>query len=274
VLGPAAAGAATLVETRDDALGRTWVLAADHAPFPFEGMPWTDNTVLVFVPRGFVAPGGANGQVDMLWFFHGNDNTVHSAWKRHGPHRQLVESGRNAILVAPQLAVKAHDSRAGKLETTGGFGRLTAEVLAFLAARKVLPNGTRSGRVVLSGHSGGFQPAAKSADLGGVDVHEIILLDAMYGFSRRFGQWIAGGKSRRFVSWYAGRLPTKWTRKLLTRLDRARISYRHLKRDSDLTDEVLRTERLVFVRTQTGHSAVTRYLQRALSTSGLRPIPK
>ncbi|MFT5433117.1 MAG: hypothetical protein ACI9OJ_003822 [Myxococcota bacterium] len=262
---PRWARASKLVRTTPDSLGTTYEFQLKHAPFPFKGAPYKDNTVLVFVPTGFKAA----ATVDVVWFFHGNDNTALSAYGRHKPHHHLARSKKNAILVAPQAAVMAHDSRAGKLETSNGFSRLSLEIFEELASLKVVPEGARSGTVVLSGHSGGFQPAAKSADIGGVEVHEMYFFDAMYGFSRRVANWIAGDPNRRFVSWYAGRLPTKWTTDLQRRLKRKRIDYRDLRRDAELTDDILSGHRLVFIRTQTPHSKVTQNLERCLRSSRL-----
>lgn len=261
-------GEKKVLDRQASALGVLYRMRLTHAPFPSPPLPWTDRTVLVFVPRGFVA----SKRVDLAFFLHGNRNTVDSAWRKHQPHAQLVASRKNALMIAPQLAVKASDSRAGKLEKPGGCHRLCAEVLTELEALKVVPAGATSGRLVLGAHSGGFQPAAKCADLGGLDVHEMYFFDAMYGFSRRIGQWLAGGKERRFVSWYAGRLPTRWTHRLMTRLDRGRLSYLHRKTDRETSDADLRDHRIVFVKTQTPHGQVTRNLRRCLETSGLRTL--
>ena len=265
LVGTRGAAAFDLVHREVGELGTTFRLRLKSAPFPSPPLPWKDPTALVFVPKGF----RPSKTVDLAFFFHGNRNTVDSAWRKHTPHIHLARSGKNALMVAPQFAVKASDSRAGKLEVPGGFARLCAELLAGLADSKVVPPGAVVGRTVIGAHSGGFQPAAKCADLGGVEVHEMYFFDAMYGFSRRISEWLARDRKHRFASWYAGNLPTKWTRELMVALDRRRIPYLSRARDGDLTPEDLTARRIVFVQTQLPHGQVPGYFTRCLATSGL-----
>ena len=67
-------------------------------------------------------------------FFHGNGATL----ERDVRDRQLVpqqisDSGVNAVLLAPQLAVNAADSSAGKFWQPGGFKRFMDESASHLA---------------------------------------------------------------------------------------------------------------------------------------------
>ena len=85
---------------------------------------YNDNRVLVHVPENFDArkPGV------IVVFFHGNGATL----ERDVRDRQLVpqqisDSGVNAVLLAPQLAVDAADSSAGKFWQPGGFKRFMDE---------------------------------------------------------------------------------------------------------------------------------------------------
>ena len=58
----------------------------------------------------------------IIVFFHGNNATLsRDVIARQQIVRQLADSGLNAVLVAPQLAVDAQDSSAGRFWSPGGF---------------------------------------------------------------------------------------------------------------------------------------------------------
>src|SRR5204863_4504733 len=91
---------------------------------------YNDSRVLVYVPEHFDArkPGV------IVVFFHGNGATL----ERDVRDRQLVpqqisDSGVNTVLLAPQLAVDAADSSAGKFWQPGGLKRFVAESTDHLA---------------------------------------------------------------------------------------------------------------------------------------------
>ena len=57
-------------------------------------------------------------------FFHGNGATLtRDVRNRQQVPRQIVESGLNAVLVAPQFAVDAADSSAGRFWEPGVFAQ-------------------------------------------------------------------------------------------------------------------------------------------------------
>ena len=91
----------------------------------WQDQTYNDNRVLVHVPENFdVQKPGV-----IVVFFHGNGATL----ERDVRDRQLVpqqisDSGVNAVLLAPQLAVDAANSRAGKFWQPGGFKRFMDEV--------------------------------------------------------------------------------------------------------------------------------------------------
>src|SRR5262249_7822396 len=55
-------------------MGVTLELALDHAPFPCKGTPYTDPTVIVFVPSHYRAPSGK--RLDAVVHFHGHNSTA------------------------------------------------------------------------------------------------------------------------------------------------------------------------------------------------------
>jgi len=88
---------------------------------------YNDSRVLVHVPEHFDAkkPGV------IVVFFHGNGATLERDVRdRQMVPQQISDSGVNAVLLAPQLAVDAADSSAGKFWTPNGFKRFMDESAA------------------------------------------------------------------------------------------------------------------------------------------------
>ena len=165
---------------------------------------YNDNRVLMHVPEKFDAkkPGV------IVVFFHGNGATL----ERDVRDRQLVpqqisDSGVNAVLLAPQLAVDAADSSAGKFWQPGGLKRFVAESADHLAKLYGDPRAAKTFAnmpVIIVGYSGGFMPAAWSLEVGGLGnrVRGVFLLDAVYGELDKFASWIVNNRTGFFVSAY------------------------------------------------------------------------
>ena len=165
---------------------------------------YNDNRVLMHVPENFdVRKPGV-----IVVFFHGNGATL----ERDVRDRQLVpqqisDAGVNAVLLAPQLAVDAADSSAGKFWQRGGLKRFVTESAEHLARLYGDPGTTKTFAnmpVVIVGYSGGFMPAAWSLEVGGLGnrVRGVFLLDAVYGELDKFASWIVNNRSGFFVSAY------------------------------------------------------------------------
>jgi hypothetical protein len=121
--------------------------------------------------------------------------------------RQISESGANAVLLAPQLAVDAADSSAGKFWQPGGLKRFVTESADHLAELYGDPRAAKAFAnmpVILVGYSGGFVPTAWSLEVGGLGnrVRGVFLLDAVYGELDKFASWIENNRSGFFVSSY------------------------------------------------------------------------
>src|SRR3954447_16379369 len=165
---------------------------------------YSDSRVLVHVPEHFDArkPGV------IVVFFHGNGATLERDVRdRQLVPRQISESGVNAVLLAPQLAVDAVDSSAGKFWQPGGLKRFLAESAERLAQLYGDPASARAFAgmpVVIVGYSGGYLPTAWSLQVGGLRnrVRGVFLLDAVYGELDKFASWIENHRSAFFVSSY------------------------------------------------------------------------
>src|SRR6195256_1521217 len=170
----------------------------------WQDQTYNDNRVLMHVPENFdVRKPGV-----IVVFFHGNGATL----ERDVRDRQLVpqqisDSGVNAVLLAPQLAVDAADSSAGKFWQPGGLKRFVAESADHLAQLYGDP-GTATAfanlPVIIVGYSGGFVPAAWSLEVGGLGsrIRGVFLLDAVYGELDKFASWIVNNRTGFFVSAY------------------------------------------------------------------------
>ena len=208
---------------------------------------YSDNRVLVHVPDTFdIRKPGV-----IVVFFHGNGATL----ERDVRDRQLVpqqisDSGANAVLLAPQLAVDAADSSAGKFWQPGGFKRFMAESSEQLARLYGDPNAAKAFAnmpIVIVGYSGGFLPTAWSLEVGGISdrVRGVFLLDAVYGELDKFASWIENHRSGFFVSSYT-HYTARRDRELMHMLREKGIAI------SEDMDAPLRPGSVVFVETPEG----------------------
>jgi hypothetical protein len=227
---------------------------------------YNDSRVLVHVPEHFdVRKPGV-----IVVFFHGNGATL----ERDVRDRQLVpqqisESGANAVLLAPQMAVDAADSSAGKFWQPGGLKRFMAESSEHLAALYGDPGSARAFAnmpIVLVGYSGGFLPTAWSLEVGGISdrVRGVVLLDAVYGELDKFASWIESHRSGFFVSSYT-HYTARRDRELMSMLRQKGISV------SEDMDGPLRPGSVVFV--ETGEGIRHRdYVTRAWTQNPLKDV--
>ena len=170
----------------------------------WQDQTYNDSRVLMHIPENFDArkPGV------IVVFFHGNGATLERDVRdRQLVPQQITDSGVNAVLLAPQMAVDAADSSAGKFWQPGGFKRFMDESAANLARLYGDPNSAKAFAnmpIVIVGYSGGFLPTAWSLDVGGISdrVRGVILLDAIYGELDKFASWIENHRSGFFVSSY------------------------------------------------------------------------
>src|SRR3974390_2461554 len=176
---------------------------------PRRGLLWGAQTysarpVLLAAPQSF----NPNQPGVIIVFFHGNSATLsRDVLARQQIVRQLADSGLNGVLIAPQLALDAPDSSAGRFWSPGGFFAFLNEAEAKLG--DFYPNARVAFRrmpVVIVAYSGGYLPAVYSLTVGGVEgrVRGLVLLDALYGERDKFARWAEGpGRNGFFVSAYS-----------------------------------------------------------------------
>src|SRR6201994_4291122 len=235
---------------------------------------FNDNRVLMHVPEHFDAskPGV------IVVFFHGNGATLERDVRdRQRVPQQISESGANAVLLAPQLAVDAADSSAGKFWQPGALKRFINESADHLAQLYGDPNAAKTFAnmpIVIIGYSGGFVPTAYSLDVGGVGnrVRGVVLLDAVYGELDKFASWIANNRSGFFVSAYT-HYTQRRDQELMQMIRDKGVAV------SDDMDGPLRPGSVVFVKTPDGvthrdyvtHSWTDKPIREVLSKMALTP---
>jgi hypothetical protein len=168
----------------------------------WESETFNDNRVLLHIPPAFdpSRPGV------MIVFFHGHGaNLARDVRDRQEVPAQITASGMNAVLVAPQFAVNAADSSAGKFWEPGGFKRFLDEAARQLAALEGDPRSAAAFAnmpIVIVAYSGGYGPTLAVLDHGGANprIRGIVMMDALYSGMGRFASWIAGNRTGFFVS--------------------------------------------------------------------------
>ena len=213
----------------------------------WQDQTYSDSRVLVHIPENF----DARKPAVIVVFFHGNGATL----ERDVRDRQLVpqqisDSGVNAVLLAPQMAVDAADSSAGKFWQPGGFKRFMTESIDNLARLYGDPASAKAFAkmpIVIVGYSGGFLPTAWSLEVGGISdrVRGVVLLDAVYGELDKFASWIENHRTGFFVSSYTHYTAPR-DRELMHMLREKGITV------SEDTDRPLRPGSVVFVQTGEG----------------------
>jgi hypothetical protein len=170
----------------------------------WESRTFSDDRVLLHIPPGF----DPNRPAVMVVFFHGHGAIIdRDVRDRQQVPAQITAAGANAVLVAPQFAVDAADSSAGKFWEPNGFRRFLDEAAIKLAFMYGDPHSASSFSrmpIVIVAYSGGFGPTLSVLDRGGVRsrVRGLVLLDALYAGIDKFADWIADNRSSFFVSSY------------------------------------------------------------------------
>ena len=170
----------------------------------WESPTFSDDRVLLHIPPGF----DPKRPAVMVVFFHGHGaNLAQDVYDRQQVPAQITAAGVNAVLVAPQFAVDAANSSAGKFWEPNGFRRFLDEAAVKLARMYGDPHSAFTFArmpIVIVAYSGGFGPTLSVLDRGGVRsrVRGLVLLDALYGGIDKFADWITYNRSTFFVSSY------------------------------------------------------------------------
>jgi len=170
----------------------------------WEDVSFSDRRALVFIPKGFDArrPGL------IVVFLHGHRATIERDVRdRQKVADQIAQANANAVLIAPQFAVNASDSSAGRFWESYGFARFLGEAgehLTRLHGDKRTRKTFATLPVVIVAYSGGYVPAAWALHKGGADsrIIGVLLLDALYGEVDKYADFIDRRPNAFFVSAY------------------------------------------------------------------------
>jgi hypothetical protein len=151
---------------------------------------YRDSTVLFNVPTRF----NPNKPFLYVVFFHGNRSDVQQCLKDYRLDEQIESSGKNVVLLLPQLAKNASDSSPGKFSRKNvfrGFMREAAQALSQKVGKRHL-RPLEQAPILLAAFSGGYKPLACTLDRGGVAsrIKGVLLLDALYEDLYIFGKWL------------------------------------------------------------------------------------
>ncbi len=238
----------------------TFVQTLPHAPFPYSGKyedtkvdffdfvdplsgqrfhtnrlgerysereHYSDGRVLFHVPSHF----DPRKSFVYVLYFHALGTDIFASNRDYELTRQVDSSGRNVILVVPQLARNAADSSPGKFFRKNGFRVFMSEVGRVMTSRfgKEFQKKFDAAPIVLTAFSGGYKSVAYILDRGGANdrVKGVFLMDALYEDVDKFEKWIAGYMKRSFlVSVYTRGKCEENMKDLLSRLPRRGIDVR------------------------------------------------
>lgn len=199
---------------------------------PRGGVYWQDETysdrrVLLDIPKSFdpAKPGV------IVVYFHGNKSKLErDVVAKHQVPRQVARAGLNSVLVAPQFAVDALDSTAGRFYEPGFFAKFMNEAavqLAKVAGDPKLRGTFDAMPIVIVAYSGGYVPAAFAVQGGGVGdrIRGIVLFDALYGELDKFAAWVERRAGTVFFSAH-GKSSREPNTQLMTRLEASGIDIR------------------------------------------------
>ncbi len=175
----------------------TFTFTLDAGAFPPTA---AHPSALVYLPSGF----HPTRPLDLIVYLHGNSNCIENIIRDAGQEctpgagvrdayslaAQLEASGKNALFLAPEVVYDAADSSPGNLGKAGGFQALLGELLLDLQPVIGTFGLADVGHVLVLTHSGGYLAAAGIANVGGVPVDELCLLDSLYGATTPFETWV------------------------------------------------------------------------------------
>jgi len=267
-------------------LGQMFVPQFSSAPFPhperknghdYDGNKYsanehyTDSSVAIFITKGFKT----TEKIDFVVYFHGWNNNIDSACAQFDLIEQFCESNKNAIFVFPEGPKNSPDSFGGKLEEKDGLKNLIDDVLKYLSENTNLKS-TKVGNIILAGHSGGYRVISFCLLRGGLtpNISDVILFDALYGQTEKFGHWIENFNGR-FINIYTDNGGTKEeTESLMDDFDAWEIPYFKTE-ESQLNIDDLKSNRLIFIHTDLTHNeviSVRKQFRDYLKTSTLTSI--
>ena len=168
-----------------------------HGEVCWEDETYAEARVLLAIPSNFDAARPAT----LVLYLHGNRARLErDVIKRQQLLRQVREADINAVLIAPQFALDAADSSAGRFAVRGVFRAFLDEASRGLERLERMRNGQhlrtsllQHASVIIVAYSGGYCPAAAALSVGRAQqrMRGVVLLDALYDHEALFAAWLA-----------------------------------------------------------------------------------
>ena len=195
-------GGRAFFDVRDGARrGRT----TRHGEVCWEDETYAEARVLLAIPANFDAARPAT----LVVYLHGNRARLErDVIKRQQLLRQVREADINAVLVAPQFALDAAHSSAGRFAVRGVFRAFLDETTRGLERLCLSRDGQhpqtsllQHASVIVIAYSGGYCPAAAALSVGRAQqrVRGVVLLDALYDHEALFADWLARRQRSAFL---------------------------------------------------------------------------
>lgn len=177
-----------------------------HGQLCWEDETYAESRALLAIPANFDAARPAT----VVVFLHGNRARLQrDVIDRQQVLRQVREANINALLIAPQFALDAADSSAGRFAVRGVFRAFLDEAAGKLD-RLCADRDKRDPRsasvlqqasVIIIAYSGGYCPAAAALSVGRANrrVRGVVLLDALYDHAALFASWWAQRQHAAFL---------------------------------------------------------------------------
>jgi len=191
------------------AVGKTMFFSLRTGSFPGSGYPDAG----VYVPRAF----NPSLPLNIVVFVHGWVNCIQNVVLSAGPSRsrcspggaaryaygltdQIETSGKNVLLVVPEISRDQNSGNPGQLGNTNGLrnmlNELLGEKLAPLFGAKSVERDVS--RIIVFGHSAAYQTTSAwaSQGLSLPQLKEIHMLDSCYGGNSQYQAWITAHKNQ------------------------------------------------------------------------------
>ncbi len=225
-----------------------------HDQFYSTAENYSDSTVAMFIPKNF----RPTDKIDFVVHFHGWRHTIVGTLPEYKFVEQFAAAGKNAILIVPQGAHNVPDSFDGKLEDTNGFARFMDEAVTTLKNSGALSQTNfELGKIILSGHSGGYHVMAAILNHGGLNdkIKETWLFDALYAGTDDYAGW-QKQENGRLLNIYTDHGGTREeTQNLMATYKSNGVSF-FAAEDTNATPDNLATNKVVFLHTDMVHNDV------------------
>jgi hypothetical protein len=267
--------------------GKTIELQLTNGVFPPHA-PDLPNAI-IYIPVGF----DPTQPLSIVVYIHGFNNCIRNAiapmngtcvpggavHNAYDLANQLEASGKNALLLLPEVAFEQSSAAIGNLANDGSFLALVQEALGDISADVNGQGAADVRELIISPHSGAYAAAGAIVSHGGMTVDEVWLLDSLYGNVADFEAWIQSDEpayrpsfTRRLTSVYTLNGGTLANSQAMATTVGSWFNNDATVILDDRTTDTLTTDQyahgLIFKRTALAHDDVPRYyFQEFLSTS-------